>query len=58
MSKDELIAKLKRFKGDDEVVLLDHRCIEAFLTDINTVRRATKKELDEGFFGDAAIVID
>jgi hypothetical protein len=58
MSKDELIEKLKRFKGDREVVLLDHRCLEAFPTDISVVRKIRKKELDMGFCGDDAIVID
>jgi hypothetical protein len=53
----ELIKMLKRYDETDEVCLLDHRCIEAFPTEISVVRRATKKEDDQGFF-DKPVIID
>lgn len=56
MTVGELIDKLKRYDSYDEVCLLDHRCIEAFPTEINVVRRATKKEDDQGFFGKPVII--
>ena len=49
MSCSELIEKLKRYKDDPEVMLLDHRCLEAFPMEITEVRRATKKEEDLTF---------
>ena len=57
MTVSELIQKLKRYKQDDEVVLLDHRCIEAFPIEISEVRRATKKEAEQAFMG-VPVVID
>jgi len=56
MTVSELIKKLRRYDQDDEVCLLDHRCIEAFPTEISVVRRATKKEDDQGFFGKPVII--
>lgn len=57
MTVSELIQKLKRYKPDDEVCLLDHRCIEAFPIELSEVRRATKKEADQAFFG-VPVVLD
>jgi hypothetical protein len=56
MTVSELIKKLRRYDQDDEVCLLDHRCIEAFPTEISVVRRTTKKEDDQGFFGKPVII--
>lgn len=53
----ELITKLKRFKPDDDVCLLDHRCIEAFPMELTTVRRATRKEANQAFFG-VPVILD
>jgi hypothetical protein len=56
MTVQELIKKLKRYKPDDEVCLLDHRCLEAFPTELTTVRKATKKESDQGFYANPVII--
>lgn len=57
MTVDELIKRLKRFKPEDEVCLLDHRCVEAFPIEISVVRRATKKEASQSFYG-VPVVLD
>lgn len=56
MTVEELIKKLKRYKSDDEVCILDHRCLEAFPIELTTVRRATKKESDQAFFGNPVVI--
>ena len=57
MTVQELIDKLKRYPPDDEVCTLDHRCIEAFPTELTVVRRATQKEASQGL-GEKPVVID
>lgn len=57
MTVGELIQKLKRYSEDDEVCLLDHRCLEGFPSELSTVRRATKKEADQAFFG-VPVILD
>jgi hypothetical protein len=57
MTVEELIKKLKRYAPDTEVCLLDHRCIEAFPIELSGVRKATKKEDDQAFFG-MPVVLD
>jgi len=57
MTVQELIERLKRYKPDDEVCLLDHRVIEAFPRELENVRRATKKEADQAFYG-VPVVLD
>jgi hypothetical protein len=56
MSIEELIEKLRRYDPVEEVCLLDHRCIEAFPIEINVVRKATKKEAEQAFFGMPVII--
>ena len=57
MSVGELIVKLKRYPETDEVMLLDHRCENAFPTDISIVRRAKKSEADQ-ILEDKPVIID
>lgn len=49
MTVEELIKKLKKYDSDREVCLLDHRCIEAFPTELTVVRVATRKEGETTF---------
>lgn len=57
MTVQELIKKLKRYDPDKEVCLLDHRCLEAFPIELNSVRKATKKEDEQGFY-DKPVILD
>ena len=57
MTVDELIGKLKRYPPEDEVCLLDHRCLEAFLIELSVVRRATVKEASQAMSG-RPVVLD
>lgn len=56
MTVRELIEKLRRYDKDREVCLLDHRCVEAFPTEISVVRSSTKKEDDQGFYNNPVII--
>lgn len=57
MTVGELIDKLKKYDQDKDVCLLDHRCIEAFPTELTVVRKATKAEDELGFF-DVPVILD
>ena len=56
MTVAELIKKLKRYDPDSDVCLLDTRCLQPFLTEINLVRKASKREKDEGFFDEPIVI--
>jgi len=56
MTVEEVIKKLKRFPPHAEVCLLDHRCLEAFPVETNTIRRATKKEASDSYFDEPLII--
>ena len=57
MIVQELIDKLKKFNKYSEVMLLDHRCLEAFPTELSVVRKIRKRE-SEDVFEDDAVIID
>ena len=48
---------LQRYPLDNEVCLLDHRCLEAFPIELREVRRATKKEANQ-WLGERPVIID
>jgi hypothetical protein len=56
MTIQELINKLKKYNKDTEVCILDHRCLEAFPAELTEVRKATKKEANQSFFGDCVVL--
>lgn len=56
MTVGELISKLKRYDANQEVCLLDHRVEEAFLTEISIIRKAKKRETDDGCFDDPVVI--
>ncbi len=58
MTVEELIKELKKFDKNEEVCLLDHRCLEAFPTAICEVRKARVEEAEQAFFGESPVIID
>lgn len=59
MTVEEAIKKLKRFKPDAELCLMDTRCIEQWPFAVSEIRRASKKEVSRqiDFMGDDIVIL-